>query len=250
MIGKGSQALALLRVVKDVRRGAGGERPLAVAGARELVPLLAKELRAGGDAGAVVEQARGSAAALVWIGPADEEALRAASRAGTPIVAVSEGESLPYVLDTNLVRLPPGTGLPVAEIAAALARVLGAEGAGLAARLPVLRGAVIDELIEACARQNGLIGAAVFVPGVDMPILTINEVRLVTRIALANGRELDSGLWPELLAVVGAGFGLRRIAAELLDLLPLAGWMVKGGVAFSGTKAIGEAARQRFDTAS
>ena len=43
--------LALLAVVREVRRGAGDPRPLAVAGARELVPLLAKELRAGGDAG-------------------------------------------------------------------------------------------------------------------------------------------------------------------------------------------------------
>jgi uncharacterized protein (DUF697 family) len=86
------------------------------------------------------------------------------------------------------------------------------------------------------------------VPGVDMPILTMNEVRLVLRIALASGWKLESGLWPEVLAVVGAGLGLRRIAAELLDLVPLAGWMVKGGVAFSGTKAIGEAARRRFAT--
>jgi uncharacterized protein (DUF697 family) len=239
-------ATALLRAVKDVRKGAGGDRPVAVGGARELMPLLAKELRAGGDDGAVTEGARSGAAALVWIGPADEKALRAASRAGTPIVGVTEGESLPYVLDTNLVRLAPGKGLPVAEIAEALARVLGHEGAGLAARLPVLREPVIDALIAACARQNGLIGVAVFVPGVDMPILTMNEVRLVLRIALASGRELDSGLWPEVLAVVGAGFGLRRVATELLDLVPLAGWAVKGGVAFTGTKAIGEAARQRF----
>ncbi|MBA3841239.1 MAG: hypothetical protein H0X39_01215, partial [Actinobacteria bacterium] len=40
--------LALLGVVRELRRGAGDPRPLAVAGARELVPLLAKELRAGG----------------------------------------------------------------------------------------------------------------------------------------------------------------------------------------------------------
>jgi uncharacterized protein (DUF697 family) len=246
MTGKVPQALALLRVLKDVRRAAGGQRPVAVAGARELVPLLAKELRAGGDAGAVSEHARADAAALVWIGAADDDALRAASRAATPIVGVTEGESLPYVLDTNLVRLAPGKGLPVAEIATALARVLGPEGAGLAARLPVLRKPVIGELIEAGARQNGLIGAAVFVPGVDMPILTMNEVRLVLRIALASGRDVDGGRWPEVLAVVGAGFGLRRIAAGLLDLAPVAGWMVKGGVAYSGTRAIGEAARQRF----
>jgi hypothetical protein len=105
---------------------------------------------------------------------------------------------------------------------------------------------VIDALIEACSRQNGVIGAAFFVPGEDMRVLTMNEVRLVLRIALASGRELDARLWPEVLAVVGAAFGLRRAAAELLARIPRAAWLVKGGVAFAGTRAIGEAARLRF----
>jgi uncharacterized protein (DUF697 family) len=246
VIRKLPQALAMVRAVKDIRKSAGGDRPLAVGGARELVPLLVKELTAGGEPGAVTESTRGAAAALVWIGAADEEALRAASQAGTPIVGLTEGESLPYVLDTNLVRLRPGQGLPVAELATAIAKVLGPAGAGLGARLPVLRPAVIHDLIESCARQNALIAAAVFVPGVDMPILTMNEVRMVIRIAIANGRDLESGLWPEVAAVVGAGFGLRRVATELLDLVPVAGWAVKGGVAFAGTRAIGEAAKKRF----
>jgi uncharacterized protein (DUF697 family) len=246
LIGKAKQGLAFFRVLNEVRRGAGGEDPVAIGGGRELVPLLAKELRSGGDDAAVVESPRAGAAALVWIGPADEDALRAASRAGVPIVGVTEGDSLPYVLDTNLVRLRPGRALPIEEIAASLARILGNGGAGLAARLPVLRPAVIGQLTEAASRQNGLIGAAVFVPGVDMPMLTLNQVRLVLRIAIASGREVDSSLWPEVLAVVGAGFGWRRVATELLDFVPVAGWAVKGGIAFAGTRAIGEAARRRF----
>ena len=64
-----------------VRRGSGDQRPLAVAGARELVPLLARELREGGDASAVVEGRVENAAALVWVGAPDEDALRAADRA-------------------------------------------------------------------------------------------------------------------------------------------------------------------------
>ena len=47
--------LAVLAVLRELKRGAGDERPLGVAGARELVPLLARELRAGGEPGAVVE---------------------------------------------------------------------------------------------------------------------------------------------------------------------------------------------------
>ena len=74
----------------------------------------------------------------------------------------------------------------------------------------MLREAVVDELIASAARTNGLIGAAVFVPGVDLPILTLNELRLVLRIAIACGREVDAALWPEILAIVGAAFGWRR----------------------------------------
>lgn len=239
--------VSLLKVVREVQQSAGGERPLAIGGARELVPLLARELRAGGDAGSVAEHGSPArAAALVWIGPADERALHDASRARVPIVGVTEGESLPYVLETDLVRLAPGRGLPVEAIAQALARVLGTRGTGLAARLPVLREAVADELIHSCSRRNGLIGAAVFVPGVDLPILTLNQLRLVLRIALTYGHEVDSSRLPEALSVVGAGFGFRTVARELLDLIPVAGWALKGGIAYGGTKAIGEAARKRF----
>jgi uncharacterized protein (DUF697 family) len=240
-------ALGLLKVAREVRKGAGGDRPIAVGGARELVPLLAKELRAGGDPAAVIEGPAGKgAAALVWIGPAAKEQLRAASAARVPIVGVTEGESLPYVLDTDLVRLSPARGLPVEAIAGMLARVLGAGGVGLAARLPVLREAVVDELIAAAARKNGLVGAAVFVPGVDMPILTLNQLRLVLRIALAYGHEIDQSRVGEVAAVVGAGYGFRAVARELLDLVPVAGWALKGAVAYGGTKAVGEAARRRF----
>jgi uncharacterized protein (DUF697 family) len=239
--------LAVMGIVRELRRGAGDPRPLAVAGARELVPLLARELRAGGDSSAVVEGRVDGAAAVVWIGAPDEEQLRAAERKDIPIVAVSEEETVPYVLATDLIHVRPGRGFPTEEIAAALARRLGENGTSLAARLPVLRRPVCDALIASFSRRNGLIAAAVFVPGVDLPVLTLNQVRLVLRIALAHGEELDNQRSLELLGVVGAGFGFRAAARELLDLVPVAGWALKGAVAYAGTRAIGEAAVRYFE---
>lgn len=234
--------LAVLGVMRELRRGHGDTRPLGVAGANELVHVLARELRAGGDASAVVEGRTTDVAALVWVGPPDETALRAADAAGVPIVAVGENETMPYVLATDIVRVQPGEGFPVDRIAAAVARRLGENGTALAARLPRLRDAVCAELIRATSRRNGLIGAAVFVPGVDFPVLTLNQIRLVLRLALAHGREIDNSAALELLGVVGAGLGFRTVAREALDLIPLAGWAVKGGVAYTGTRAVGEAA--------
>jgi uncharacterized protein (DUF697 family) len=239
--------LSVLSVVREVRRGTGDRRPLGVAGARELVPILARELRAEGDASAVTEDAVEGVAVLVWVGAADEERLRAASRAGVPIVAVADADALPYVLATDLVRVPPGQGFPVDAIAQAVARKLGDEGTALAARLPVLRPAVCDQLIASFSKRNAIVAAAVFVPGVDMPVLTLNQIRLVLRIALAYGQDVDAQRAVELLGVVGAGFGRRAAARELLDLVPVAGWALKGTVAYAGTRAIGEAAVRYFE---
>jgi uncharacterized protein (DUF697 family) len=239
--------LALLALVREVRRGSGDQRPLAVAGARELLPIIARQLHEGGDPSAVVEGSGNSAAALVWVGPPDEDALRTAKRAGIPIVAVSDADELPYVLATDIVRVPPGQGFPVGEITRAIARTLGEDGTALAARLPVLRPAVCEELIRSFARKNAIIAAAVFIPGVDMPVLTLNQARLVLRIALAYGQEIDQERALELLGVVGSGFAMRAVARQLLDLVPVAGWAVKAGVAYAGTQALGEAAVRYFE---
>jgi len=242
--------LAVLSLVREVRRGSGDQRPLAVAGARELLPIIAKQLREGGDPAAVVEGRFENAAALIWVGAPDVEALRAADRAGVPIIAVTDANEVPYALATDLVRVPPGQGFPIDAIARAVARKLGEDGTALAARLPSIRGAVCDELISSFSKKNAIIAAAVFIPGVDMPVLTLNQARLVLRLALAHGQEVDRERAVELLGVVGLGFGLRTVARELLDLVPVAGWAVKGAVAYAGTKAIGEAAVRYFEARS
>jgi uncharacterized protein (DUF697 family) len=246
-VSKARNAIAALGLMRELRTGAGDTRPIVVAGASELVPVLSRALRAGGDETAVVEGGPpAGAAAVVWVGSADQKALRAFSRADVPIVAVSEDDRLPYVLDTDVVRVRPGEGFPVDEIAHALARRLGEGGTALASRLPVLREAVVDELIRSFSKRNGLISAAIFVPGAALPVLTLNQIRLVLRIALAYGQHIDGARAIEVLGVVGAGFGFRAIAREGLDFVPFLGWAVKGAIAYTGTRAIGEAARRYF----
>jgi uncharacterized protein (DUF697 family) len=236
-------ALAAARELRTPPRGGS----IVVAGAPALVPLLARELRAGGNDAAVRENAPlDGAAALVWVGDPDVAALRAASRRRVPIVAVTEADRVPYVLETSLVTVRAGEGFPIDRVAAALARRLGAAGPGLAAELPVLREAIVTELIRKGSRRNALIAAAVFVPGVDMPILTLNQVRLTNRIGAAHGRRPDPAQVAELLGVVGAGFAFRAVARQALDLVPFGGWAVKAGVAYGGTRAVGEAARRFF----
>src|SRR5580765_1212446 len=132
-------------VIKAMRRARPVPRTgaIVVDGAQALVPVLARELSAGGNAAAVREGlpsnklVQGTVAVLVWVGEPDEAALREAALAHVPIVAVTDAERVPYVLATDVVRVPPGEGFPLDAIAAALARRLGDGGPTFAAELPV-----------------------------------------------------------------------------------------------------------------
>ncbi len=250
---------AVLGILKEIRVAAEEDKPLVVGGAKELATVLRRELARGGVSDTVREHGPvEEAAALVYVlaGDPDEDDVRTfkqAAQAKVPIVAVVAGSasaqprSLPYVKATDVVEVSGGAGFPVEEIARRLAAVLGERGTPLAARLPVLRRPVCQLLIARFSRQNAVVGAASWVPGADMPVLTLNEVRLVLRIADAYGFEIDRERLPELLGVIGGGLGFRALAREALSLVPVAGWAVKGAIAYGGTRALGEAAMRYFE---
>ena len=252
--------LGVLRaLVKEVSVDEG--KPLLVGGARELATVLARELGRDARPGAVRvdDEPKGGAVLVYVLGreptEEDERALKRARRARVPIVAVAAGPvsaelTIPYVLATDVVRVDAGEGFPLDEIARVIAGRLGEDAAPLAARVPLLRRAVADQLVSAFSRRNAIIGAAVFVPGADLPIIALNELRLVLRLEQAYGLEIDPReRLPEIAAVVGAGFGMRALARQLLDVVPVAGWVVKGAVAYVGTRALGEAAVRRLEAA-
>lgn len=246
---------AVLAILKELRVAAKDDKPIVVSGAQGLVPVLAKELSKGGVASAVREQGSlEDAAALIHViagevGAEDEERFREAARKRLPIVVVAIGITghVPYVLDEHVVRVGSGGGFPVEEIARRLANALGELGTPLAARLPVLRKPVCDTIIRKFSKQNAVIGVVVFMPGADLPVLTLNEVRMVLRIGDAYGFELDKERLPEVLTVIASGFGLRAIARRTVGWVPVLGWVVKGAIAYTGTRALGEAAVRYFE---
>jgi uncharacterized protein (DUF697 family) len=247
--------LGILRgLLKELRTASGDTRPIAIGGATELAQVLRRELARGGDESAVRVGGPEDAAVYVHVlagrvGEEDERALKRARRKRVPIVAVATGETpakIPYVLATDVVPVGPGQPFPVEEIARVIAHRLGESGTSLAARLPALRGAVCDELIRIFARKNAIIGAAVFIPGADMPLLTLNQLRLVLRIAAAHGEHVGEQRIPEIAGVLGVGFGLRAIGRSLVGAIPVAGWAAQGALAYAGTKALGEAAVRYF----
>lgn len=247
----------VLRIARELRAAAERDEPLVVGGAKELASVLSRELARGGVASAVREQGPlDGAAALVYVlaapaGPRDEKALGEAARKRIPIVVVAAGAigdgHVPHVFEGNVIRVGAGAAFPVDEIARRLAHVLGDAGTPLAARLPVLRRPVCEAQIRKLSRQNGFVGAAAFPRGADLPVLTLNQLRLVLRIADAHGFEIDRERLPEVLGVMSSGLGFRAVARRAIGAVPLAGWAVKGVVAYAGTRALGEAALRYFE---
>jgi uncharacterized protein (DUF697 family) len=110
-----------------------------------------------------------------------------------------------------------------------------------------VRRSVAKEIVKSTAWQNAAIGIVVFIPGADMPLMTLNQGKMLLQIAAAYGQSLDTERIKELGAVVAGGFLFRTFARELAGLVPGLGWAVKGGIAYSGTIAMGTAAITYFE---
>jgi uncharacterized protein (DUF697 family) len=257
---------AVYGVFKEIKTAEEDLHPLVVAGSPEHGPGLVRDLTAGGSPNAVRDLSGQAPTAydlqgaglLLYVvdepapNPEDEQALKLADRSDVEAIAVLVGAErqpleVPYVRATNVLAVPPGRAIPVERVAELVAAVADESGYGLAARLPVLRQAVVEATVRHFSRQNGVLGVAIFIPGADFPVLTLNQLRMVFRIAAAHGAEIDRERLPELLAVVGAGLGFRTVAREALGFVPGLGWAIKGGVAYIGTKALGKAAQAYFD---
>jgi uncharacterized protein (DUF697 family) len=257
---------AVYGVVKEIKTAVEDLSPLVVAGAPGPAGELVSALGEGGDPSAlrdlsgqeVTKYDLQGAALLVYVvageesTPEDEAVLKLADRNDVEIVCVLAGATLqqldvPYVPATSVVQVPPGEPVPVRQVAERVASLTEENGYGLAARLPVIREAMVEAIVRRFSRQNGILGVAIFIPGADFPVLTLNQLRMIFRIAAAHGQEIDRERIPEILAVVGAGLGFRTVAREALGFLPGLGWAVKGGVAYAGTKALGKAATAYFE---
>jgi uncharacterized protein (DUF697 family) len=256
---------AIYAVVKEFRLAGEDFRPIVLAGAAGSAQELREALVAGGDAEAIRDftgkelsayDVEGAGLLLYVVegkpGSLDEQVLRKADRKNVETVCVVIGAGVepvdvPYVLATNVVQVPEGAPMPVGKIAKLIAERADERAHMWAARLPVLRKPVVEHTIAKFARQNGILGAAIFIPGADMPVLTLNQIRMVFHLAAAYGEEMDRDRAVEVIGVIGAAFGFRALAREALGVVPGVGWAIKGGIAYVGTRALGKAAAAYFE---
>jgi uncharacterized protein (DUF697 family) len=112
---------------------------------------------------------------------------------------------------------------------------------------PFVRRPLSLDAVRATAIQNAGVGVVVFIPGADMPIMTLNQAKMLLQIAAAYGQPLSAERIKELAAVVGGAFLFRNIARTAVGVVPVLGWAIKGAVGFAGTEAMGRAAIEYFE---
>ncbi len=264
----------IIRTISDVRGGAGKAPRLCVVGEhnglRRVVSILSAQ---------AVDELKGVSDVIDALAPADFPRDPKHAARWDVVVVIADGtpaaEMLPVVNAVHRARREAvglveaqgaeadawayDAGLQPDEFARGIAgsdnptlenrivHVLGDRAALLAARLPALRRTYCDHVILANATQNAAIGAVVFIPGADMPAMTVNQVRMILKIATAYGEELGLDRALEIVTVVGTGFVFRALARQALDFVPGFGWALKGAVGFSGTVAMGQAAIAYFE---
>ncbi len=130
--------------------------------------------------------------------------------------------------------------------------------------VPMFRREASERVIQATAVTNTKIAVASALPGVlpaiafllpvtsvpDMALLTKNQMMMCLRLAAVYGLDIDlTARMRELGPVVGAAFGWRALAREIVGVVPGGfGAVAKGGIAYAATVATGRAARALFET--
>lgn len=112
---------------------------------------------------------------------------------------------------------------------------------------PFVRRPLSAESVFSTSAQNAGIGLVLFIPGADMPIMTLNQAKMLLQIAAAYGEPLDTHRVKELACIVGGAFACRTAARQLVGLVPALGWAVKAGIGYAGTFAMGCAAIEYFE---
>jgi len=199
---------------------------------------------------------------VIWPGESDKELgrkVKIAKYAKEKLVVVT-GNRIDDWLVENLAEVFHVSGEDVAFIPISsdgalettlvpkiLSKLKGKEIA-VAAAVPLFKDKVASDIISKTAKQNGAIGLAFFIPGSDMPLLTMNQIWMILRLSAVYNQELSAKRLYEILATVGGGFAFRESARQVIGLIPFGGWAVKGAFAYGGTIAMGQLAKKYFES--
>ncbi len=112
---------------------------------------------------------------------------------------------------------------------------------------PFVRRPLSLDSVHATALENAAIGLIPFVRGADMPIMTLNQAKMLLQIAAVYGEKIGLARLREIAVVVAGGFVCRGVSRRIAGFIPVLGWAVRAAVGFAGTEAMGRAAIEYFE---
>ena len=112
---------------------------------------------------------------------------------------------------------------------------------------PFVRRPLANDAVLATSLQNAGVGLVPILAGADLPIMTMNQAKMVLQIAAAYGHPLGKERLMEIIPVVGNAFFCRTIARELLEFVPFLGFVIRPGIGFVATEALGRAIIEYFE---
>lgn len=117
---------------------------------------------------------------------------------------------------------------------------------GFGAAFTFMRHDIAVDLTRQTALENAVIAAVFFLPGADLPILTLNQCKLFYQIAVTNEVPLNRDRLAELALIIVSAFGLRGISRLALKKLAPVGWLVRGVISAGATLGMGHLAYELY----
>lgn len=115
-----------------------------------------------------------------------------------------------------------------------------------AAHFPFLRSLISVRVINTCAIENAGVGALKLLPGADMPIMTLNQGRMILELAAIYGYNITLDRLVEIVVLVLSAFGFRALSNYINNEVPIPDFIVDAVFGFGGTQLLGFAAREYF----
>lgn len=102
-----------------------------------------------------------------------------------------------------------------------------------------VRGVAARSEVRSCAVQNSAIGLVHLIPGADLPLMTVNQMKMLLRIASIYGHEPDVLQLAQGCGIGAFAFVSRAGARSALHALPAFAQLIRASVALGSTCAIG-----------
>ncbi|MDR1358907.1 MAG: hypothetical protein LBJ48_06100, partial [Coriobacteriales bacterium] len=116
----------------------------------------------------------------------------------------------------------------------------------LGAAFVFMRKAIARDFTRQTSLENAVLAAVFFLPGADLPVLTLNQCKLLYQIAVINEVPLTRERLADVALVVASAFGMRALTRVVLHRFMPVAWLVHGITAFGATMALGHLGNQLY----